>query len=88
MFGAVDKELLTKIIQDTDPHFIKWALYIILTWNSPSSKGNIIRIHGTNDKLIPLKGDAKIIENGGHFMIVDRAEEVSNYINEYVKRLT
>ncbi len=87
MFGAVDKELLSKIIKDTDPHFIKWALHLILTWRGSGPNENLIRIHGTNDRLIPLKGVAKMIDNGGHFMIVDKADEISNYINEYVKGL-
>ena len=87
MFGAVDEDLLSKIIMDTDPHFIKWALHKILIWTGEIREGEFLRIHGSNDRLIPLIGNAQMIEGGGHFMIVDRANEVSNLINEYLETI-
>lgn len=85
MFGAVDKELLSKIIRDTDPSFIRWALHKILTWRHNNGEGELFRIHGSTDRLIPLKGIAHIIKDGGHFMIVDRADELSVLINEHIQ---
>ena len=43
----------------------------------------MIKINGTSDKLIPPRGITKmyLIENGEHFMIVDRAQEISELIN-------
>ena len=81
LFGARNKELLKQIISDTDPGFIRWALNSIINWSSEEKLANVIRIHGTNDKLIPLKGSAIEVEGGGHFMVVDKAGEVSNLIN-------
>jgi hypothetical protein len=85
LFGAQNKSLLYQIINDTKPEFIKWALKIILEWSNSSNSKEIIRIHGTKDKLIPLKGNAITVENGGHFMIVDRADEISKILNEQLK---
>ena len=87
MFGAVDQDLLSKILMDTDPHFIKWALHKILIWTGEISEGEFLRIHGSNDRLIPVMGNAQMIEGGGHFMIVDRADEVSKLINEYLESI-
>jgi len=76
--------MLGEIIRDTDPKFIKWALKTIIKWRSDFKPLNCIRIHGTRDKLIPLKGEAILVKDGQHFMIVDRAAEVSTIINNQI----
>lgn len=85
LFGTKNIELLNQIIKDTEPEFIRWALNSILSWSNDSKINETLRIHGTNDRLIPLKGDAISIKNGGHFMIVDRAAEISKLVNEQMK---
>lgn len=85
LFGAQNKKLLEQIIYDTKPSFIRWALNSIVNWSNNENKINTIRVHGTNDKLVPLKGSAIKIKNGGHFMIVDKAEEISKLVNEQMK---
>lgn len=85
LFGAKNKRLLKQIINDTEPEFIRWALNTIINWSNQETPIEAIRIHGTKDKLIPLKGEAIEINDGGHFMIVDRAEEISKLINEQIK---
>ena len=82
LFSAKDKNLLGNIIKDTDPEFIKWALKSILKWSNSSNHIKPIRIHGTRDRVIPLKGEAIKIKDGGHFMIVDNAKEISRLVNE------
>ncbi|MAY84098.1 MAG: hypothetical protein CMP59_08190 [Flavobacteriales bacterium] len=87
LFGAENTALLDQIIQDTDPIFLKWALNQLLKWQNKSRHKNCYKIHGTNDKLIPLPKDDSTfkVEGGGHFMIVDRADEVSAAINKILK---
>lgn len=89
LFGTKNKKLLNEIIKDTDLKFTKWAVIQLTIWNNQKTVRNIIRIHGTNDKLIPLKSlnDGELIEKGEHFMIVDRANEISNIINKKIKTL-
>lgn len=85
LFGAKNKKLLEQIIRDTNPEFIRWALNKIIEWSNDLTQIKAVRIHGTNDKLIPLIGKSIEIKDGGHFMIVDKAEEISNLINEQMK---
>lgn len=85
LFGAKEKELLKQIINDTSPDFIKWALNSMIHWSNEENWMKTIRIHGTRDKLIPLKGKAIKIEDGGHFMIVDKAEEISKLVNQQME---
>ena len=86
LFGAQNKKLLNSILNDTDLTFTKWAIRELLNWKNLSSLQNLIKVSGTKDKLLPPKGDNNIlIDKGEHFMIVDRAKEVSDLINEKIK---
>ncbi|AEL23841.1 alpha/beta hydrolase [Cyclobacterium marinum] len=87
LFGTANKELLNDILEDTDLQFAKWAVNELVNWDNQNQVENLIRIHGTKDKLIPWRGLGKVelIEDGEHFMIVDRAEEISKFINEKIK---
>jgi len=86
LFGAQNQKLLKEIINDTDPAFIKWALNAMLSWRSTQKVPNVVRIHGTNDKIIPLKGEAIKIEGARHFMIVDQSEEIGKLVEENLNK--
>jgi pimeloyl-ACP methyl ester carboxylesterase len=75
-----EKELLMNIVRETDLIFLNWALAKIFIWRNDKLLRNVIRIHGTNDKLFPHQKADHLIEKGGHFMIVNRASEVSECI--------
>ena len=86
MLGVENKKLLNSILEDTDLYFSKWAIRELISWKNQSSLPNLIKIGGTKDKLLPPKGENTILINGGgHFMIVDKAKEVSGIINENIK---
>lgn len=86
MFGTKNTELLNSILDDTDLNFTKWAIRELLNWKNKSKLPNLIKIGGSKDKLLPPKGKNTIlIDKGEHFMIVDRAKEVSDIINEKIK---
>lgn len=86
LFGTKQKELLNAILDDTDLKFTKWAVQQLCTWQNEQHLENCLKINGTKDKLIPFakSGEAKLIEGGAHFMIVDKAETLSSLINEAV----
>lgn len=86
-FGAKNGPLLKEIIRDTDPTFLRWALHAIIEWNFDLHVDNLYLIHGSSDRLIPLKNKKAIeINEGGHFMIVDRAAEISKQSNILISR--
>ncbi len=88
LFGAKNKELLKKILKDTDPHFAKWAINAMTTWRNVNAPKNLIKIHGNKDLLIPVKRDSHtfVVKNGHHFMIVDRADEINQIINNEIPK--
>lgn len=85
LFGireAKDKALLNDILTSTNTAFSKWAVNALLNWKRNSTPGGIIRIHGSKDRLLPIRRCSPdyIIKNAGHFMIVNRADEISEIL--------
>lgn len=87
LFGVTSDEdrcLLTAILKDTDPLFLRWALTAVLNWKTNSSPTQIFRIHGDKDRIISLnlvKADY-VVKGGGHFMTVNKADEISSVIRK------
>lgn len=80
MFGTTtptERNLLKEIIQSTDERFLLWAIDKIITWENINSLQNVIKIHGTNDRILPSQKADYRVEGGGHFMIVNKAVEIS-----------
>jgi len=87
LFGTDQTELLNSILEDTDNMFTKWAVNELINWKNEAKIENCIKINGTKDKLIPPNKTENqiLIEGGEHFMIVDKAEEISEIINRELK---
>lgn len=89
-FGITSKEersLLHAILKDTDPFFMRWAFTAVLNWKTKDAAANVFRIHGDKDHIIPLnlvRADY-VVKNGGHFMTVNKAEEISAVIKELLR---
>lgn len=79
-----EQMLFYQILKDTDPHFVRWALLAVLDMPEiPPVKG-LVQLHGTADRVIPCPKTASVIrlEGAGHFMIYNRAGELSSKINK------
>jgi pimeloyl-ACP methyl ester carboxylesterase len=91
-FGAEtdeEKALLTDILRKTDNRFAKWAFKTLLGWRTEDPPRNTVHLHGTADQLIIPVGvhPDHWIEGGTHFMIYNRAEEISRIIRQELDRL-
>lgn len=82
----MDKELLLAMLAYTDAAFIKWAMRSILQWKLKARTGNLIRIHGGADRLLPApkSPDTILIPNGGHLMIRTHARELNPVIQQLI----
>lgn len=80
-------DLLKKIVADTDTFFLKWAIKQILLWQNTTMVQGLVHLHGTKDKIFPFKPNIAIIPipNGGHFMVYNRAEEVSEIVRKILR---
>lgn len=90
LFGIksnAEKKILAAILKDTDPVFLGWAIDKTLSWKNESKTTNILKIHGTKDRLFPFYKNADaIISGGGHLMVLSKAEEVSSVLREEIKK--
>lgn len=88
IFGAENKELLHQILNDTDLFFAKWAINELICWKNIQNVENCLKINGDKDKLIPYNqcNISVNIKNGEHFMIVDKSNEISLIINNWIKQ--
>lgn len=90
LFGITNKEnknLLTEILKDTDENFLKWAIDKIVNWENTLIPKNIKHIHGTSDRILPIKfvkSDVQITD-GGHFMTIDKFEELNVVLENVIK---
>lgn len=79
---AEEKKLLAQIVEDTDSNFLVWAIDKIARWKNIEIPNNTLLIHGTNDRLFPFNTGDVTISDGGHFMVVNKAKEVSVQLNQ------
>jgi len=81
-----DKDLLANIIRDTDPKFLKWAMGAIRHWENITEPKEFFHVHGTEDRVVPFKNVKQVIPimDGGHFMVLNRGDEISQLIRSYL----
>lgn len=87
LFGAktaTEKKLMARIITEGDAAFIKWGIGAILTWDGKQKPPNVFHIHGSNDKILPVRHTSPdaIINGGSHFMVWTKAGEVSGLLEQ------
>lgn len=85
-FGAETKEekqLLTDILKDTDPNYLKNAFKMILNWENIIIPPNLKHIHGTNDHIL-ISGYVMPdmwVKDGTHMMIWNKASQIADWIS-------
>lgn len=87
-FGAhskSDKKALTRLLEDTDVTFFRWALKSIAYWDNKEPPERTIQIHGTADRVIAsrLVHPDYRIKGGGHLMVYNQANAISKIIMNY-----
>ncbi|GEO03104.1 hypothetical protein AAE02nite_07680 [Adhaeribacter aerolatus] len=92
IFGAKTREeatLLHQIIRELDIPYVKWALYQISTWSKKTKIPGLLHVHGTHDKLFPVKYIRHYtpIAGGEHLMVISQGQQVSQLINQEVAKL-
>ncbi len=79
-----DLQLIDRMIEDINIEFNEWAVDQVIHWKNEEIPANLTHIHGTRDRIFPhfyIK-DAIWIKGGTHFMVVNRAKEISKIIRK------
>ena len=77
-----ERKLLAEILKDTDGKFLTWAISKITNWSQRTILPNIYHIHGTADRILPLKflkPNAEV-SNGGHLMVFSNHDAITALI--------
>ena len=75
--------LKLQMLQGNTPEIIERSINLILTWIGDPEPTHLVHIHGNADRLLTpanIKADFWI-EDGGHFMVWNKAPEISVIIN-------
>lgn len=60
---------------------IRHGVQAVLRWKGAPWPGPVLRIHGANDHVIPLRFPVDLkVEGGSHIMVLDRAPEISRFL--------
>lgn len=80
---AEEKNLVACFRKEVDLPYTNWAVHQAINWKNDWQHPNIYHIHGDKDNMFPIKNikATYTIKNAGHFMIMNRAAEVSDCIN-------
>ncbi len=74
-----DKQYLRKVIRESNPGFIRWAMEAVLQWQNNETIGNYIHIHGSRDEILPLRytHPTHVIRGGGHLMVLSHSNAIN-----------
>jgi pimeloyl-ACP methyl ester carboxylesterase len=79
-----DFEMIEDMLRDADIEFNEWAVDQVIHWKNEEVVPNLTHIHGTRDRIFPDSyiNDAIWVKGGTHFMVVNRAKEISKLIRK------
>ena len=74
-----------KYLSVRDRSYLHWSIYQTITWKGVlKTPENLLHIHGSEDKVFPIKNilNCLVIEGGTHVMILRESKIISEYIHE------
>ncbi len=75
------KSLFLNMLKTTNPLFIQWAIDALMKWKNTTIPQSLLRIHGKDDKVFPLRNiKGAYYIPGGHSIILEDAESVNSII--------
>ncbi len=81
---AEEKDLVAQSRRKANTQYIQWSVDKIVNWTNRWHPPVIIHIHGDSDTMFPVKyiHADYVVRHGGHFMIMNKAPEVSELIQK------
>lgn len=90
--GITDKheiEMVRDYRKNSPTAYNNWAINEVVNWRNTWQPANLYHLHGNIDNIFPIKyvSPTHVVNGGGHFMIMNKAAQVSKYINEILQQL-
>jgi hypothetical protein len=73
------------MINAKKPKFMQRSIHMIVNWDNQHIPENLIHIHGTNDRTLPLRNineDIIHVQGGGHMLVLVRADEINKILRK------
>lgn len=82
-----NKKTFKAMLHSKDPKYLKRSVNLIVNWSKKETNPQIIHIHGSRDKTIPIRNvkNPIIIEKGSHMMTLTRGEELNVLLLKLLK---
>ncbi|MBP6686588.1 MAG: alpha/beta hydrolase [Lacibacter sp.] len=83
-----EKKLASHFRETVNKTYLQWAIDQIVNWNNVTNPANCLHIHGNADRLFPIRNVKAdfVIDKGGHFMVYNKAAEISSIIFSELQR--
>jgi len=84
--GKEQKQVQREILKTTNGEFTRWAIHVIVNWKNNVVPPNITHIHGTTDKILPVKNVKAdhVIYNGEHLMVMNEVEKIGSLLRKLI----
>lgn len=82
-----EKSLAANYRKNVNQPYLNWAVNQAIHWKNEEVPTEIHHIHGVDDHIFPIKNIVPTlkIEKAGHFMILNKASQISQYINSQLQ---
>jgi pimeloyl-ACP methyl ester carboxylesterase len=83
---AEEKTMVHNYRRSIDRTYAEWSINCILNWKNKEVPINVIHIHGSKDRIFKIRNvkPDHIIKTGGHFMVMNRADEVNKFLLDII----
>ncbi len=82
--SSEDRKAFLEMIDDMSMSYFKWAVKAIINWKgSHYDRDDVFHIHGKKDRTLLYRLIKKVnitLNNGGHFMVFNKAKQISEII--------
>lgn len=86
-FTQEEKEIARAYRKAANEAYVQWAVDQIVNWKNTWQPEGLLHIHGDADKIFPIQKIAQPvrIQGGTHFMVFNKADEISQKILDYLQ---
>ena len=83
-----NRDILTKMIRLTDYKLMSWSMQKIAEFKQQCPNVILHNIIGTNDRILKTwtNETSSIVEGGSHFMVYDKADEITGLITSILAK--
>lgn len=83
-----ETEVLQQYLHHTPAQLLKWSIASIVKWKNADLPHNILHLHGTADRVLPIKysGTCIPIEQGSHFMVWNMATVLNQHLARHLEQ--